>query len=193
MSIGDKINLQNHLDMFKDSESKNANKPKFSSFVFNKLSSLIKDGTTKKPVKVKCFIFLEYLIKFHLLGSYIRQNTEHLSRDLNMDLELADYFLKSYAEPNFHKQNENCKFVKTKNCELKIIYHILIFCLYLNGYAKFDYTDLAQSMKLETKKIHHYLKEIGCKFTSNKKGNKEGCVELTAPLKLNVNLHKQAK
>ena len=76
---------------------------------------------------------------------------------------------------------------KNQNLILRNIYHIICLALLLNWF-EFDFTSLANSLRLDNKKIMTYFREIGCTFKNNedKSKGKNTVVKLTAPLKLNL-------
>ena len=77
---------------------------------------------------------------------------------------------------------------------MRNIYHIICIALLLNGF-EFDYTSLANSLRLNNKKMMTYFREIGCTFknSTDKNKGKNTVVKLTAPLKLNLKQKNDSK
>ena len=147
------------------------------------------------PIKIKCTLFLDYMIKFYLLPKIIKAPPEVIAIQHDIDIYFVNKFLTMFAESSFHLGDRD-KNVKTSILVLKNIYYILILSIMLNEYS-FDYTLLANSLKIEEKDIFHYYKEIGCKLSDlpkkGKKSNTKCYVELEAPLKLNTEHSKYGK
>jgi hypothetical protein len=179
-------------------EDFDSNKFSFSDFTFcqlKKYQKYIQNGTANIPYKIKAYVFLDYMIRFHLLPKIIKSNVEIISKENNIDSFFVNLLLEKFSENSFHLEGR-AKNVKTPTLQLKIIYHILILALILSKY-KLDITRLAKSMKMDIKQLQSYAKEIGCKLSEVKKEkNKKGStlpgsiVELVAPLKLNLEHNK---
>lgn len=190
------LNIQLILDMYSNKENYDANKHRFSEYtlsLFNKFKNS-KQGLANVPYKIKCAVFLDYMIKFYLLPKMIKFPAEVLAKQHDIDIYFVNKFLNNFAESSYHLGDRD-KHVKTPLLVLKNIYYILILSLLLSDF-KFDYSILANSLKIEEKDIFHYYKEIGCKLSDiTKKGKttKGSTVELDAPLKLNTEHSKYGK
>lgn len=174
------------------------NKFSFTDFTFAQLKRYQKyiiAGTANIPYKIKGYVFLDYMIRFHLLPKIIKSSVETISKENNIDSFFVNLLLEKFSDHSFHLEGR-AKNVKTPTLQLKIIYHIIILALILNKY-KLDITRLAKSMKMDIKQVQSYAKEIGCKLTEvkkekNKKGSAQpgSIIELIAPLKLNLEHNK---
>jgi hypothetical protein len=181
------------------SEEFDKNKFMFTDFTFSQLKryqKYVQAGTANIPYKIKAYVFLDYMIRFHLLPKIIKASPEAISSENNIDSYFVNLLSEKFSEHSFHLEGR-AKSVKTPTLQLKIIYHILILALILNKY-KLDITRLAKSMKMDIKQLQIYAKEIGCKlYEAKKEKNKKGVsqpgsmVELIAPLKLNLEHNKQ--
>ena len=164
------------------------NKNLFCEFVYQFLKSIVPKINEGKNLsnKIKYSIYINDLIKFHSLNKIIKENIEKLKQRFTLGEEYINIMLKQYAKIGNSTGNK-ITYLKTKNLELKIVYHILCLALLINWF-EFDYTSLANSLRLDNKKIMTYFKEIGCTFKNNddKTKGKNTIVKLNAPLKLNL-------
>lgn len=184
--------------IIEDMKSADFDKNKFmlTEFTYSQLKryqKIIQAGTANIPYKIKAYIFLDYMIRFHLLPKIIKSSPEMISKDNNIDSYFVNLLSEKFSEHSYHLEGR-ARNVKTPTLQLKIIYHILILALILNKY-KLDISRLAQSMKMDIKQLQSYAKEIGCKLIEGKKNKKDATqaasfVELIAPLKLNLEHNK---
>ena len=136
--------------------------------------------------KIKYSIYLNNLIKFYHLKKVIKETPEKLKMKFTLNEEYIQIMLNQYTKINCDI-NGKITYIKTQNLILKNIYHILCLALLLNWF-EFDFTSLANSLRLDNKKIMTYFREIGCTFKNNedKSKGKNTVVKLTAPLKINL-------
>lgn len=190
------FNLDLVFNMYNDDEVYQQNKHRFSDFTLSMFKRFHKSkkGLKSMPNKIKCTLFLDYMIKFYLLPKIIKSPPEIIAKQHDIDIYFVNKLMNIFAESSYHLGDRD-KYVKTPILVLKNIYYILILSLMLNDYS-YDYSVLSESMKLEEKEIFHYYKEIGCKLAElkkDKKGKLRCHVELEAPLKLNTEHNKYGK
>ena len=152
----------------KNGEGLEQNKSLFCEFVYEFLKSLVPKINEGKNLsnKIKYSIYLNNLIKFYHLPKMIKENIEKLKQRFSLDEEYIKIMLEKYTKIGYSAGNK-ITYIKSQNLILKNIYHILCLALLLNWF-EFDYTSLANSLRLNNKKIMTYFREIGCSF--KKKG-----------------------
>jgi DNA-directed RNA polymerase I subunit RPA49 len=172
----------------KNGEGLEQNKSLFCEFVYEFLKSLVPKINEGKNLsnKIKYSIYLNNLIKFYHLPKMIKENIEKLKQRFSLDEEYIKIMLEKYTKIGYSAGNK-ITYIKSQNLILKNIYHILCLALLLNWF-EFDYTSLANSLRLNNKKIMTYFREIGCSFKNNtdKTKGKNTIVKLNATLKLNL-------
>ena len=179
----------------KNGEGLEQNKSLFCEFVYEFLKSLVPKINEGKNLsnKIKYSIYLNNLIKFYHLPKMIKENIEKLKQRFSLDEEYIKIMLEKYTKIGYSAGNK-ITYIKSQNLILKNIYHILCLALLLNWF-EFDYTTLANSLRLNNKKIMTYFREIGCSFKNNtdKTKGKNTIVKLNAPLKLNLKQKSEPK
>ena len=179
----------------KNGEGLEQNKSLFCEFVYEFLKSLVPKINEGKNLsnKIKYSIYLNNLIKFYHLPKMIKENIEKLKQRFSLDEEYIKIMLEKYTKIGYSAGNK-ITYIKSQNLILKNIYHILCLALLLNWF-EFDYTSLANSLRLNNKKIMIYFREIGCSFKNNtdKTKGKNTIVKLNAPLKLNLKQKSEPK
>jgi hypothetical protein len=179
----------------KNGEGLEQNKSLFCEFVYEFLKSLVPKINEGKNLsnKIKYSIYLNNLIKFYHLPKMIKENIEKLKQRFSLDEEYIKIMLEKYTKIGYSAGNK-ITYIKSQNLILKNIYHILCLALLLNWF-EFDYTSLANSLRLNNKKIMTYFREIGCSFKNNtdKTKGKNTIVKLNAPLKLNLKQKSEPK
>ena len=179
----------------KNGEGLEQNKSLFCEFVYEFLKSLVPKINEGKNLsnKIKYSIYLNNLIKFYHLPKMIKENIEKLKQRFSLDEEYIKTMLEKYTKIGYSAGNK-ITYIKSQNLILKNIYHILCLALLLNWF-EFDYTSLANSLRLNNKKIMTYFREIGCSFKNNtdKTKGKNTIVKLNAPLKLNLKQKSEPK
>ena len=172
----------------KNGEGLEQNKNQFCDFVYEYLKSLVPKINQGKNLsnKIKYTIYINELIKFFYLPKMIKETPEKLKLKFTLSEEYIKIMLEHYTKINCSNGGK-VTYIKTQNLILKNIYHILCLALLLNWF-EFDFTSLANSLRLDNKKIMTYFREIGCTFKNNedKSKGKNTVVKLTAPLKLNL-------
>ena len=150
----------------KNGEGLEQNKSLFCEFVYEFLKSLVPKINEGKNLsnKIKYSIYLNNLIKFYHLPKMIKENIEKLKQRFSLDEEYIKTMLEKYTKIGYSAGNK-ITYIKSQNLILKNIYHILCLALLLNWF-EFDYTSLANSLRLNNKKIMTYFREIGVTFYS---------------------------
>ena len=195
----EKIKDINHKDVLKmlkkNGEGLENNKNMFSEFVYEYLKALISKINEDKNLsnKIKYSIFLNDLIRFYLLPKLIKENPEKLAQKFTLGEDYIKIMLKNYTKISTDGAGKPA-YSKNQNLILRNIYHIICIALLLNGF-EFDYTSLANSLRLNNKKMMTYFREIGCTFknSTDKNKGKNTVVKLTAPLKLNLKQKNDSK
>jgi hypothetical protein len=190
------IDHKNVLKMLKkNGEGLENNKNLFSEFVYEFLKSLVPKINEGKNFsnKIKYSIYANELIKFYLLPKLIKENPEKLSKRFTLGQEYIKIMLDKYTKIN-KDGTGRVTYSKNQNLILRNIYHIICIALLLNSF-EFDYTSLANSLRINNKKMMTYFREIGCSFknSSDKAKGKNSIVKLTAPLKLNLKQKNEPK
>lgn len=182
----EQLNIDLIFKMYQDKSIYEANKHRFSDFTLGlfKKYSKNKKGMANVPYKIKCALYLDYMIKFYHLPKIIKSPPEVLSKQNDIELFFINQLLEKFAEGSYHL-GEKDKNVKTPILILKNIYYILVLALMLYSFD-FDYSLLAKSMKMEEKQIYNFYKEIGCKLSDYKKLDSKAHVQMEGPLKLNL-------
>ena len=146
----------------------------------------VKEGKNHSN-KIRYALYTNELIKFYLLPKIIKETPQGLSDHFHIEKSHVEIMLEKYTKcvtDNGGKVN----YSKNKILILKNTFHILTLALLLNSF-EFNFTSLAKSMRVETKTIAQYYKEIGCSIKNSKEGKGKGCVaELKAPLKINFSV-----
>ena len=195
----EKVKEIDHKDVLKmlkkNGEGLENNKNLFSEFVYEFLKSLVPKINEGKNFsnKIKYSIYVNELIKFYLLPKLIKENPEKLSQRFTLGAEYVKIMLEKYTKINKDGTGK-VSYIKNPNLILRNIYHIICVALLLNSF-EFDYTSLANSLRISNKKMMTYFKEIGCtiKNSTDKSKGKNTVVKLTAPLKLNLKQKKEPK
>ena len=195
----EKVKEIDHKDVLKmlkkNGEGLENNKNLFSEFVYEFLKSLVPKINEGKNFsnKIKYSIYVNELIKFYLLPKLIKENPEKLSQRFTLGAEYVKIMLEKYTKINKDGPGK-VSYIKNPNLILRNIYHIICVALLLNSF-EFDYTSLANSLRISNKKMMTYFKEIGCtiKNSSDKSKGKNTVVKLTAPLKLNLKQKNEPK
>ena len=195
----EKVKEIDHKDVLKmlkkNGEGLENNKNLFSEFVYEFLKSLVPKINEGKNFsnKIKYSIYVNELIKFYLLPKLIKENPEKLSQRFTLGAEYVKIMLEKYTKINKDGTGK-VSYIKNPNLILRNIYHIICVALLLNSF-EFDYTSLANSLRISNKKMMTYFKEIGCtiKNSTDKSKGKNTIVKLTAPLKLNLKQKKEPK
>jgi DNA-directed RNA polymerase I subunit RPA49 len=179
----------------KNGEGLEQNKNQFCDFVYEYLKSLVPKINQGKNLsnKIKYTIYINELIKFFYLPKMIKETPEKLKLKFTLSEEYIKIMLEHYTKINCSNGGK-VTYIKTQNLILKNIYHIICLALLLN-YFEFDYISLANSLRIDNKKMITYFKEIGCTFRNNedKTRGKNTIVKLIAPLKLNLKQKKERK
>ena len=179
----------------KNGEGLEQNKNLFSDFVYQFLKSLVPKINEGKNLsnKIKYSIYINELIKFYFLPKIIKEPLEKLKQRFTLDEEYINIMLNQYTKIS-NTNGGKITYIKSQNLILKNIYHIICLALLLN-YFEFDYISLANSLRIDNKKMITYFKEIGCTFRNNedKTRGKNTIVKLIAPLKLNLKQKKERK
>jgi hypothetical protein len=168
-------------------------KSDYSEFTLNYFKLL---ANKAEPVydKLRLAMYCEYMIKFHLQPRLIKQKPEKLAQIMSGSLDknimdrmsfFVNHFLNTFAEIKPTQTGEN-HYNRNNTLELKLIYHILVVAMMLYDF-KLNLIHLAKSLKLETKKLIQYCREIGC-HVDEKKTKEEMFViaKLKAPLTIRV-------
>lgn len=195
----EKIKEIDHKDVLKmlkkNGEGLDKNKNLFCEFVYEFLKSLVPKINEGKNLsnKIKYSIYLNELVKFYLLPKLIRESPEKLSQKFTLGEEYVKIMLKNYTKLSTDGSGR-ATFSKNQNLILRNIYHIICLAFLLNWF-EFDYTSLANSLRINVKKMMTYFREIGCTFKNNTEKNKgkNTVVKLTAPLKLNLKQKNEKK
>ena len=195
----EKIKQINHKDVLKmlkkNGDGLEYNKNLFCEFVYEYLKSLIPKINEGKNLsnKIKYSIFLNDLIRFYLLPKLIKENPNKLAQRFTLGQDYIKVMLKNYTKLTTDGAGRPT-YSKNQNLILRNIYHIICIALLLNGF-EFDYTSLANSLRINNKKMMTYFREIGCTFknSSDKNKGKNSIVKLTAPLKLNLKQRSDSK
>jgi hypothetical protein len=188
----EKIKEIDHKDVLKmlkkNGEGLENNKNLFCEFVYEFLKSLVPKINEGKNLsnKIKYSIYMNELVKFFLLPKLIKENPEKLAQKFTLGEEYVKIMLKNYTKISTDGSGR-ATYSKSQNLILRNIYHIICLALLLNWF-EFDYTSLANSLRINVKKMMAYFREIGCTFKNNSDKNKgkNTVVKLTAPLKLNL-------
>ena len=179
----------------KNGEGLEQNKSLFCEFVYEFLKSLVPKINEGKNLsnKIKYSIYINELIKFYFLPKIIKETPEKLKQKFTLDEEYIKIMLNQYTKIG-NSNGGKVTYIKSQNLILKNIYHIICLALLLN-YFEFDYISLANSLRIDNKKMITYFKEIGCTFRNNedKTRGKNTIVKLIAPLKLNLKQKKERK
>ena len=179
----------------KNGEGLEQNKNLFCDFVYQFLKSLVPKINEGKNLsnKIKYSIYINELIKFYFLPKIIKETPEKLKQKFTLDEEYIKIMLNQYTKIG-NSNGGKVTYIKSQNLILKNIYHIICLALLLN-YFEFDYISLANSLRIDNKKMITYFKEIGCTFRNNedKTRGKNTIVKLIAPLKLNLKKKKERK
>ena len=172
----------------KNGEGLEQNKNLFSDFVYQFLKSLVPKINEGKNLsnKIKYSIYINELIKFYFLPKIIKEPLEKLKQRFTLDEEYINIMLNQYTKIS-NTNGGKITYIKSQNLTLKNIYHIICLALLINWF-EFDYISLANSLRIDNKKMMTYFKEIGCTFRNNedKTRGKNTIVKLNAPLKLNL-------
>ena len=195
----EKVKNIDHKDVLKmlkkNGEGLENNKSLFCQFVYEFLKSLVPKINEGKNLsnKIKYSIYLNDLIKFYHLPKSIKESPDKLSQKFTLNEDYIKIMLNQYTKLG-PSGTGKINYHKNQNLILKNIYHILCLALLLNWF-EFDYTSLANSLRMDSKKIMAYFKEIGCTFKSNsdKSKGKNSIVKLNAPLKLNLKQKSEPK
>ena len=195
----EKIKEIDHKDVLKmlkkNGDGLEYNKNLFCEFVYEYLKSLIPKINEGKNLsnKIKYSIFLNDLIRFYLLPKLIKENPNKLAQRFTLGQDYIKVMLKNYTKLTTDGAGRPT-YSKNQNLILRNIYHIICIALLLNGF-EFDYTSLANSLRINNKKMMTYFREIGCTFknSSDKNKGKNSIVKLTAPLKLNLKQRSDSK
>ena len=179
----------------KNGEGLEQNKNLFCDFVYQFLKSLVPKINEGKNLsnKIKYSIYINELIKFYFLPKIIKETPEKLKQKFTLDEEYIKIMLNQYTKIG-NSNGGKVTYIKSQNLILKNIYHIICLALLLN-YFEFDYISLANSLRIDNKKMITYFKEIGCTFRNNedKTRGKNTIVKLNAPLKLNLKQKSERK
>ena len=172
----------------KNGEGLEQNKNLFSDFVYDYLKSIVPKINQGKNLsnKIKYSIYVNELIKFYHLPKMIKESPEKLKQKFTLGEEYVKLMLEQYTKIGAANGGK-ITYIKSQNLILKNIYHILCLALLLNWF-EFDFSSLANSLRIDNKKIMSYFREIGCTFKNNedKSKGKNTVVKFTAPLKLNL-------
>ena len=172
----------------KNGEGLEQNKNLFSDFVYDYLKSIVPKINQGKNLsnKIKYSIYVNELIKFYHLPKMIKESPEKLKQKFTLGEEYIKLMLEQYTKIGAANGGK-ITYIKSQNLILKNIYHILCLALLLNWF-EFDFSSLANSLRIDNKKIMSYFREIGCTFKNNedKSKGKNTVVKFTAPLKLNL-------
>ena len=195
----EKVKEIDHKDILKmlkkNGEGLEQNKNLFCEFVYEFLKSLVPKINEGKNLsnKIKYSIYLNELVKFYLLPKLIKENPEKLAQKFTLGEEYVKIMLKNYTKMSTDVTGR-VTYSKNQNLILRNIYHIICLALLLNWF-EFDYTSLANSLRLNNKKMMAYFREIGCTFknSQDKTKGKNSVVKLTAPLKLNLKQKSETK
>ena len=179
----------------KNGEGLEQNKNLFSDFVYQFLKSLVPKINEGKNLsnKIKYSIYINELIKFYFLPKIIKEPLEKLKQRFTLDEEYINIMLNQYTKIS-NTNGGKITYIKSQNLILKNIYHIICLALLINWF-EFDYISLANSLRIDNKKMMTYFKEIGCTFRNNedKTRGKNTIVKLNAPLKLNLKQKSERK
>ena len=178
----------------KNGEGLEKNKNLFSDFVYQFLKSLVPKINEGKNLsnKIKYSIYINELIKFYFLPKTIKETPEKLKQKFTLDEEYIKIMMEQYTKIGANAQR--ITYIKTQNLILKNIYHIICLAFLINWF-EFDFTSLANSLRIDHKKMMTYFRQIGCSFKNNEDKTKEKntIVKLNAPLKLNLKQKSEKK
>jgi hypothetical protein len=180
------------------SDDFNQEKFSFCEYVFDHLKNFERNikvkGHCSTPFRLKAYKFLDYMMKIKLLHAKIRAPPHVISQENNIDGEFVDFLLERFTETQYERDREYR--IKTPVNELKLIFHIIVLSLILGKY-KINISLLSKSLKMDPKILQNYCRELGCKISEGKDKKKNSSsavfVQLTAPLKLNLELSKYAE
>ena len=179
----------------KNGEGLENNKTMFCEFVYEFLKSLVPKINEGKNLsnKIKYSIYVNELVKFYLLPKLIKESPSKLSQKFTLGEEYVKIMLKNYTKISTDGAGR-VTYSKNQNLILRNIYHIICLALLLNWF-EFDYTSLANSLRINNKKMMAYFRESGCTFknSSDKNKGKNSIAKLTAPLKLNLKQKNEPK
>ena len=195
----EKVKAIDHKDVLKmlkkNGEGLEKNKNLFCEFVYEFLKSLVPKINEGKNLsnKIKYSIYINDLIKFYLLPKIIKESSAKLTQRFTLGEEYINIMLKNYTILSTDGAGRTI-YSKNQNLILKNTYHIICIALLLNWF-EFDYTSLANSLRLNNKKMMTYFREIGCTFKNSTEKNKgkNTVVKLSAPLKLNLKQRNEPK
>ena len=145
--------------------------------------------------KIRMALYLNELVRFYLLPKIIKDDSEKLSKKTKIEKKHIEIMLNKYTKASAEGA-DRVFYVKDTILVLRNVFHILAISLLLNNYQA-EYGTLAKSMKLESKVMTGYFREMGCSFKTvekeGKKNKKETVAILKAPLKLNTGMKNFAK
>jgi hypothetical protein len=170
------------LNIFKGDINIEELRSEYLEFTVNFLKSLTKK---QEPLaKLRLGIFCDYMMKFHLQPKTIKVTPEQLAKNLGVKEFIANFLLSHFAEtvPNKFDQID---YVRSNQNILKLVYHILIVAMMLYDY-KLNISPLARTLKLETKKLIQYCREIGCSVDEKKAKEDIIIASLKAPLTIRL-------
>ena len=160
------------------------------------ISKNVMKGTDQSN-KIRMVLYLNELIRFYLLPKIIKEDSEKLSKKTKIEKKHIEIMLNKYTKASA-EGSDRVFYVKDTILILRNVFHILAISLLINNYEA-EYSTLARSMKLETKVMSGYFREMGCTLKTvvgeGKKKNKGkmSIAVLKAPLKLNTGMKNFAK
>lgn len=185
------------LKMLKREALLESSKGDFSHFTYLYFKNILSEAIKSKvnvSKRIRLSMFLDYFIKFHLLGQTIKQNLEDVSKYTGIPPFFLKYFIDNFTDTTYNLSE--IRYIKTDTFKLKTVYYIIVIAFILYDFETFDIAPLAKSMKIETKQMFNYCKEIGCNFSNAKgddstetkiRGNQETLnIRLKAPLKIRL-------
>lgn len=144
-------------------------------------------GSEKKKernIEFQKLLFQQCLQRFYWLGSRIKVqgSLETLVEKTNIPSEILLKCLSMFSDKqrkrraghaggNETDEQETTVYYRSKYHTTKLIFHICVVTLMVEGYRNFDPAYLAKDLKISLKEMLKYFKQVGAKYEKYKKDN----------------------
>jgi len=173
--ILDSIDISQDIAIFKKPKMLVKHKDLYQVYVLKRIIGLVNEhniDSEEFKTKLPVLLYLNYLLKLHKMPSTISRSEEKIAETYGIQLAVIGYLLRQFTDVSLGS-HKDVKFTKNKRNSDKLICYILVLMLLCSPNYTLDVKEVGKALKIETKKLIVYLKEIGCRdvieLTKNKK------------------------
>ena len=164
--VMESIDLNPHLALFKSEQMVLKSKSLYQTFVLSRIVDLFESFDSIKSEefkeKFRVLLYLNCLLKLHKMPTTISLSEEAIAETYEIPLHIIHYLLQNFTDTSLG-QHKDLKFTKSRRNAYKLVCHILVLMLLCSENFILNVKEVQKALKINTKKLLTYMKEVGCK------------------------------